>query len=73
MQVQRERLDALRIAAGLTKDGLADRAGVSRRALRYIQLRGTANRGTVRLLADALDVDTSEIATSTVEPVADAS
>jgi transcriptional regulator with XRE-family HTH domain len=52
------RLAGLRRRRGLTQEQLAERSGLSVRAIRYLE-RGSASRarpGTVRLLADALDL-----------------
>ena len=48
-----------RLAAGLTQEGLAERAGVSARGVQDLErgLRVTPRAETVRLLADALELD----------------
>ncbi|MCD6031946.1 MAG: transcriptional regulator, family, partial [Thermomicrobiales bacterium] len=47
-----------RLAAGLTQEALAERAGVSTRGLQLLERDRTAPRAeTVRLLADALGLD----------------
>jgi transcriptional regulator with XRE-family HTH domain len=54
----------LRLAAGITQLVLADRAGLSARSIQHLEAgMGQPNRETLRVLADALDLDRDERAT----------
>ncbi len=62
LPVFRDLLKGYRVAAGLTQEGLAERAGLSARAVSDLE-RGVyraPQRDTVRLLAEALGLDDEE-------------
>jgi transcriptional regulator with XRE-family HTH domain len=57
-----DRLKNLRIRRALTQQELADRAGVSSNALNRIELnKAEPHMSTLRKLAEALDVDPTEL------------